>query len=250
MKKLLASILVLGFIFTGCSKSDDVLVLGTNAEYPPFEYIAPNEEGVIGKYDGLDMQIAKAIGKELGKEVVIEDMPFDSLIVALTGGKVDAIISAMTITDERKENVDFTSPYFTSEQYILVAKDDTTITSGEDLAGKSIGVQMGTTGDFIATDNIENSDVRRYNRPVDAVLDLKNGKIDAVLTDSGVAGLYAEEYSDSVNLITDTSTFEVEEYGIGVAKGDTELLEALDVAVKRLVDEGKITEWYMEYNAE
>lgn len=224
------------------------LLIGTNAEFPPFEFIADNESGVLGKYDGIDMAIAKKIGEKVGKEVVIMDMPFDSLALAYSSNKIDLIIAAMTITEEKKESLDFSIPYYSSKQYIAVAIDNTEITSDADLAGKKIGVQTGTTGDFIATDDIENSEVYRYPRPFDAFNGLMNGDIDAVVVDVPVAELYVNQYADKVKIIEDVAGFPEEEYGIAVEKGNEELLNSVNEVLTEMLEAGEIDDLTVTYS--
>lgn len=251
MKKILSLILVgiLSFSFVGCSqkKDDDVIVVGTSAGFPPFEFIADNESGVLGRYDGIDMAIAKEIGDSLGKEIVVKDMPFDSLTLSYQNGDIDMIIAAMTITDERQRNMDFSIPYYSSKQYIAVNSDNTDINSSSDLDGKRIGVQTGTTGDFIATDDVANSEVARYQTPFNAFNGLMNGDVDAVIVDVPVAELYVNQYPDKLKIITDTSGFPEEQYGIAVEKGNTELLNAVNDILTDMIESGELDEIVVKY---
>ena len=140
--------------------ADGVLTVGTNPEFPPFEYL-----GDDGTPDGFDMALIKAIGEKLGVEVKIESYDFDSLVESI-GTKIDIAIAGMTIKEERLEKVDFSDPYYQAIQYVIVPKGSE-IKSADDLKGKSFGCQSGTTGDFIIQD-IEGADNHRYNRGVDA----------------------------------------------------------------------------------
>ena len=149
--------------------ADGVLTVGTNAEFPPFEYVDDN-----GEADGFDMALCKAIGEKLGVEVKIENMEFASLVSSI-GSKIDIAAAGMTVTDERKESVDFSNPYYEAVQYVIVSADSD-IATADDLKDKTIGVQLGTTGDFIAEEYTSN--VAQYNKAVDAVNDLVNGKVD------------------------------------------------------------------------
>ena len=140
---------------TGCGKKEE-LVMATNAEFPPYEY--HDGDAIVG----IDAEIAQAIADEMGRTLVIEDMQFDSIIAAVTSGKADMGIAGMTITEDRLQSVDFSTPYATASQVIIV-KDDSPITSPDDLTGKTIGVQLGTTGDIYAED-IENATIEKYNK--------------------------------------------------------------------------------------
>ena len=222
--------------------SDGVLTVGTNAEFPPFEYV-----GDDGQPDGFDMALIKAIGEELNVEVVIENMEFDSLVSSI-GSKTDVAIAGMTVTEERKQSVDFSEAYYNAVQHVLVPSDST-IASYEDLEGKTIGCQLGTTGDFII-EEIEGATDQQYNKAVDAVNDLVNGRLDAVIVDSNPAGVFASNYPDQIkDLNGEDFGFDIEEYAIALPKGDTALKEAIDVAITNLKENGtfdKLVDEYMQ----
>ena len=221
--------------------SDGVLTVGTNAEFPPFEYV-----GDDGKPDGFDIALIKAVGEELGVEVVIENMDFDSLVSAI-GSKNDVAIAGMTVTDERKQSVDFSESYFDAVQHVLVPADSD-ISSYDDLVGKKIGVQLGTTGDFLVED-IEGATAQQYNKHVDAVNDLLNGRVDAVIVDSNPASVFAENFDGKIKDLDGADFgFEVENYAIALPKGDSELKDAIDKALKKLKENGtydKLVEKYI-----
>ena len=143
------------------STTTETLVMATNAEFPPYEYW----EGE--KVVGIDAEIAEAIAEELGMELKIEDMAFDSIITAVTSGKADIGAAGMTVTEDRLENVNFSDTYATATQVVIVT-EDSDITSPDDLVGKKVGVQLGTTGDIYAED-IEDATIERYNKGFDAV---------------------------------------------------------------------------------
>ena len=222
--------------------SDGVLTVGTNAEFPPFEYV-----GDDGQPDGFDMALIKAVGDELGVEVVVENMEFDSLVSSI-GSKTDVAIAGMTVTEERKQSVDFSEPYYNAVQHVLVPKDSP-IAAYDDLIGKTIGVQLGTTGDFIV-EEIEGATDQQYNKAVDAVNDLVNGRLDAVIVDSNPAGVFASKYPDQIkDLNGEDFGFGIEEYAIALPKGDTALKEAIDVAITNMKEDGtfdKLVDEYME----
>ena len=169
------------------------LTVGTNAEFPPFEYI-----GNDGEPEGFDMAVIKAIGKAEGFNVKITNMEFKSLVASLATGSLDAVIAGMTDTPDRRQSVDFSDSYYTATQCIVVKKDST-ITKLADLNGKKIGVQLGTSGDTLVSDYEEDGSgtvVERYNKGNDAILALKQGKIDAVVIDVQPAQSFVKTNSE------------------------------------------------------
>lgn len=221
--------------------ADGVLTVGTNAEFPPFEYVDDN-----GEPDGFDVALIKAIGEKLGVEVVVENMEFDSLVAAI-GSKIDVAIAGMTVTDERKESVDFSDAYYDAVQYVIVP-DGSDIASAADLAGKAIGVQMGTTGDFIATDDVEGSEVSRYNKGVDAVNDLINGRVDCVIIDKNPALVFESTFEGQVKAIPrEQFEFGVEEYAIAIPRGDAALLSQVNKALEEIKADGTFDELVKQY---
>lgn len=205
------------------------LVVGTSPDFPPFEYI--DEKGNIV---GFDIDLIRLLAKKAGyDDIKIVSMDFDSLIPALTQGKIDVIASGMSITEERMKVVDFTNPYWEADQAIIVRKDSSLKPSSlEDLNGKAVGVQTGTTGaDYVkkyAGEHGLNIDVREYPTFVLAVQDLVNGRIDAVVVDSPVAEMLQQKYPVVISTIIKTG----EQYGFAVRKGDTVLLQALNNALR------------------
>ncbi|NLY43919.1 MAG: basic amino acid ABC transporter substrate-binding protein [Clostridiaceae bacterium] len=238
--------MVLAITFVGCGKintmsrikKNNKVVMGTNAEFPPFEY--RNDKGEV---DGFDPAMAKEIAKELGVELVIEDMAFDSLLNALSSGKIDFVAAGMSVTPERLENCDFSESYYTASQMIIVRKDNTEIKGRDDLKGKKLGVQEGTTGDLEASE-IENAEVNRFKKAIDAVLDLKNGKIDAVILDASPAKVFVEKNDDLMILDEELTN---EEYAIAVRKGDKEFLEVINKVIRDLKASGKYDELVKQY---
>ncbi len=221
--------------------SDGVLTVGTNAEFPPFEYV-----GDDGEPDGFDVALIKAIGEKLGVEVRVENMEFEALVAAI-GNKIDVAIAGMTITEERQKVVDFSDPYYDALQYVIVP-EGSAIASMDDLAGKNIGVQLGTTGDFIASDDVEGANVSQYNKGVDAVNDLINGKVDCVIIDKNPAQVFAEKFEGQVTAVDGAQFgFEVEKYAIAIPKGDTALADQINAALKELKDDGTFDELVSQY---
>lgn len=224
------------------SASDGELIVGTNAEFPPFEYV-----GDDGNPDGFDIALINAVGEKIGKKVTVENMEFDSLIASI-GNKIDCAIAGMTITDERKQTVDFSDPYYEAVQYVLVPAGSD-IKTADDLKNKKIGVQLGTTGDFDAED-IEGATPSQYDKAVDAVNDLVNGRVDCVIIDKNPALVFQSKFSDKLTALDGSDFgFEPEEYAIAVPKGDTQLLDSINQALKDLKADGtfdKLVQQYIE----
>lgn len=229
------------------STDGDKLVMGTNAAFEPFEFTTTN--GLVGEFDGIDVAIAVELADSLGKELDIQDMEFDGLLASVQTGKIDMAVAGMTVKPERLESVDFSIPYYTASQVMVVGSDNTDITSAEDLKnGKKVGVVLGYTGDSIVTDDlqIDEANITRANRGVDIVQDVKNGKLDAVVIDSYTGKALAEK--NGLKVVEDAEAFESEEYAIAVQKGNTELLEAINAKLQEMLDSGKIAEIAEKYN--
>ncbi len=237
---LLAAVCALSLAACGGSSEEteekDTLVMATNAEFPPYEYYEGEE--IVG----IDAEIAAAVAGELGMELKIEDMAFDSIIAAVTSGKADIGAAGMTVTPEREESVSFTDTYARATQVIIV-KEGSEVASPDDLVGKTVGVQLGTTGDIYAED-IENATVERYNKGFEAVQALTQDKIDAVVID----GEPAKEFvADAEGLKILDEAFTEEEYAIAVAKDNEELLNQINDALATLKESGKLDEIVAKY---
>ncbi len=234
MKKVLKVALALMLVLmisaplVGCGSK--TLKMGTNAAFPPFEYKEASG------FAGIDVELAEAIGKKLGKEVEIVDMEFDSLIPAVNSGKVDFVAAGMTVTPDREKQVDFTTDYYKATQVIIVQKDNTEIATKDDLKGKAIGAQKGTTGESLANE-IEGANVSGYTTGLEAVMDLKNGKIDAVVLDADPAKSF-EAQNDDIKVIE--GQFEDEFYAIALKKGNTELLNQINEALDEIISSGEL----------
>ena len=238
MKKFLclaAGLLMIASL-AACTSKKDELVMATNAEFPPYEF----HEG--DKIVGIDVEICQAIADELGKELVIEDMAFDSVITSVYTGKADLGAAGLTITEDRLKNINFSDPYATAAQVIII-KDDSAIASPDDLVGKTIGVQLGTTGDIYAED-IEDATLERYNKGFEAVQALLQGKIDAVIIDNEPAKVYVSQ-NDGLKIVDEAFTYE--EYAIAIAKDNDKLLNDVNAAIKKLKDSGKLDEIVAKY---
>ena len=220
----------------GAEAAGGTLVMATNAEFPPYEYY---EDGDIV---GIDVEIAKAIAAKLGMELQIEDMAFDAIIPAVTSGKADFGAAGMTVTEERQRSVEFTDTYANSNQ-VAIVKEDSDITGSDALAGKIIGVQLGTTGDALATE-IKDATVERYNKGLEAVQSLTQGKIDAVVIDQATAEAFVKK-TEGIKILEEKMS--EEEYAIAIKKGNMELVEKMNEAIKELKEEGKIDKIVAKY---
>lgn len=250
MKKFLAvmmaAVLCLA-AFTACgneSGSDrEVLVVGTNAEFPPFEYL-----GDDGEPDGFDIALIKAIADKMDMDVEISNMEFGSLVGAV-GTKIDVAIAGMTVDEERKQSVDFSDTYYEAVQYVIVPAGST-IATAADLQNKKLGVQMGTTGMFIAEDiaaAAPDTEVKNYNKGVDAVNDLVNGRLDAVIIDKNPAEVFAAQYTGKVVALDGAAfEFEPEYYAIALPKG-SDMVEKVNKALAELIADGTFDELVGQY---
>lgn len=209
--------------------SGGVLVMATNAEFPPYEFY----EG--GEIVGIDVEIAKAIAEEMGMDFEVEDMAFDSIIPAVQSGKADFGAAGMTVDEKRLQSVDFSDSYATATQVIIV-REDSDIATPDDLNGKTIGVQLGTTGDIYAGD-IPDATVERYNKGFEAVQALMQNKIDAVVIDGEPAKVFVSQ-NEGLKILDEALT--TEEYAICVKKGNTELVEGINAAIANLKESGEL----------
>lgn len=256
MKKLLKIIpvfalaAVLCFTFTACGSSDSasddgtvttveegVLHMSTNAAFPPYEMTDDN-----GGYEGIDIEIAQAIADKLGLELVVDDMDFSSVITSVQGGKSDIAMAGLTVTDERKENVDFTDSYAEGIQVVIVP-EDSDIQTVDDLANdKMIGTQEATTGYIYCSDTPENGGygedhVIAYTNGATAIQALLAGKVDAVVIDNNPAKEFVAANEGLKILDTEYIT---EQYAIGVSKDNPALLEAVNNALAELISDGTV----------
>ena len=244
MKKIVSLILAAAMLLA-CSvcfaEGETVMHVGTNPEFAPFEYVDDN-----GEIAGIDVDIMNEIGKDLGVTIEMQAMEFDALVPSLASGKLDATIAGMSITDERKQSVLFSDPYFTSTQ-VVILPEGSEIATIDDLKGKKIGVQLGTTGDIYVTENIEGAEVSRYNKGMDAALDVLNGRLDAVVIDTLPAKQFVASLTGLVvhdEILTDV---EVEPYGIAVQLGQEELIEKINASLKRMQEDGTFDAILLKY---
>ncbi len=224
---------------TGCRPTSDKLVVGTSADYEPFEYIDED-----GNYAGFDIELMEEIGRRMNLEIEWQDIAFDGLIGSLQTGKIDAIIAAMSATPERQQQVDFTQPYFIGADAIILAEDsDIVINRNEDMAGYRVGVQTGTIQETWIEDNIE-VELFRYERAEQAIMDLQSGRIDIVAMDYYAATSFVNRGGLTVALRTQ---FAGQHMAIAVQKGNTELRDQLDSMIDELQAEGFVDQLALKY---
>lgn len=207
------------------------LIMSTNAAFPPYEMTTDS-----GEFEGIDIETAQAIADKLGLELQIDDMDFDAALLAVQQGKADMVMAGVTVTDERQNVMDFTDSYATGIQSIIV-KEDSDIASVDDLAGKKIGTQRGTTGYLYCSDDFGDENVVAYDNGLTAVQMLNNGQVDCVVIDNAPAKEFIAA-NPGLKLL-DTAYVE-ESYAIGVGKGNTELKDAINTALKELKADGTL----------
>jgi polar amino acid transport system substrate-binding protein len=233
---------------SGCGDSDDEtsgsggggaqeLSVGSDIPYPPFE------QGKAPNYTGYDVELLEAVAENIGRKAVFQDTSFDTIFLDLARGKFDAVASAATITDEREKTVDFTNPYYLSEQAILV-EEGGEIDSVEKLSGATVGVQQGTTGQEFVEEEGDASEVRPFPQGPDAVNALKTGTVDAVVIDIPVAE-NAVAASDGIEISAAIPTDE--QYGFVVAQDEEELLEELNKGLEEAKDDGTFARIYKKW---
>lgn len=242
---IIVGVLILSFGLVGCGNQSastaKVLKVGSEASFAPFEF---QDEG-SKEYAGFDMDLIRAIGKQMGYEVQIQNMGFDGLIPGLESGTVDVIISAMTITEERSQKISFSKPYYKSGLTVVVKNDNNTIKSFADLDGKKIAVQIGTTGADEAK-KAKNAQIREFNSAPESFLELKAGGVDAVVNDKPVNDYYiAKAGGKDAKEIGEPLT--AEDYGIGIAKKNTELTAKVDKALDELKQNGEYDKIYLKW---
>lgn len=239
---LAVTTLMLTLAACGKTKEEKKIVFGTNAEFPPFEFVA--SKGVIGEFDGIDMVIADLIAKDNGMTAEISNMEFDSLLIALANGQVDAVIAGMTVDPERAEAVDFSVPYYQATQ-VMIVKEDSDIKKASDMEGKKIAVIQGYTGEMCVSD-MEYA-YTSFKKGTDAIMELVNGKADVVVIDSATASKYVAD-NKGLKIVEDAEAFGNEEYAIAVQKGNKELLDMINASLQELLDSGKIAELGDQYS--
>lgn len=217
------------------------LNVGCTADFAPFEF-----QDVSGKeYSGFDMDLIRAVGKEMGREVKIQNISFDGLVPALDAGNVDVVISGMTITEERKQKVAFSKPYYQSGLTVVVKKDNNAIQGFKDLEGKSVAVQIGTTGANEAR-KIKDAKVKEFNSSADTFIELRAGGVDAVVNDRPVNDYYLVQSGDQgAKVLKEVLT--AEDYGIAVHKKNEALVKEIDAALDKVRASGEYDKIYEKW---
>ncbi len=243
MKKFIKIILLfsLSIILFGCGKKDDTLVMVTEAGFEPYEYIVGNNEIV-----GVDVDIAREIAKEAGKKLEVKNVFFDSIINELNSGKADFAAAGMSVTEERKKEVDFSLEYITSKQVIVVNKNNNSIKTKDDLNNKTISVQGGTVGETYVSKNFKNAKVVIQKKFLSAAEDVKTNKSDCIVMDELPA---KELVSKNPTLTILDIELVTDKYAIAVKKGNTELLNTINKVLDRLMKEGKIEEYVINHTS-
>lgn len=207
------------------------LTMSTNAAFPPYEMTTDS-----GELEGIDIDVAAAVAEKLGLELQVDDMDFDAALLAAQNGKSDMVMAGVTVTDERLKVMDFSDTYAEGIQSIIVP-EDSDIATADDLSGKTIGTQRGTTGYLYCTDDFGEENVIAYDDGLTAVQALNNGQVDAVVIDNAPAQEFVA--ANPGLKILDTA-YAQEDYAIGVAKGNTQLLDAINGALEELQDDGTL----------
>ena len=244
---LLAMLLVASLAACG-SKTDDnngkdnTLVLGTSADYAPFEFMYKGEDGTM-QYGGIDVSVGQYIAENMGKELKVENMAFDYLLPALVKGDFDIVISAMEVDEKRLQSADFSDPYYTDlpPAILVKASNAASYKTLADFAGKSVAAQTGTTKLDIVNDQLTGANAVPLQLVTDMVNELVNGKVDAVVVDGAVAKQYAETNKDLVIADASSELGAAQPYCVAVAKGDPKgLLPAINAAIAKMNEENKL----------
>jgi lysine-arginine-ornithine-binding protein len=240
---LFALVVTLTACATPAASPSQPLVMGTESTFPPYEF--RNEKNEIV---GFDVDLANAIAKKLNRELKIEDMAFDSLIPALLSKKIDMVVAGMTITEARKEKVNFSDPYYETGLVWVVRADDDSIKTADDLKGKTLSTQTGTTSDIQAS-KIEGVNMKRFQQFTDALLEVSAGRADACIVNEPTAIDYTMKNKDvKIGGKLQFEGTERQYNGIALRKEDTQLLDGINKALKELKDSGEydklVTQWF------
>ena len=251
MKKILSVAMILTLVLsvaaTAAFAADDVLILGTSADYPPFEFMYLNDDNDM-VYGGIDIAAAGYIAEQMGRELVVENMSFDYLLVALSKGDYDIVMAAIEDTPERENAADFSAPYYTDMPAMIVvrAAEAEQYKTLDDFSGKSVGAQTATTKEDIVRDQMDGAELVSIQNVNDLVNQLVYNKIDAVVMDGAVALSFVEANSDLVVAEASSELGEAEPYCVAVAKGDPKgLLPAINDAIAKMLEEN-VMEGFIE----
>lgn len=236
MKKVIILIMLL-ITLGGCNKKSNELVMVTEAGFAPYEYY---ENGEIV---GVDVDIAREIAKYLGKELVVKDIAFDSIINEVKTGKADFGAAGISYSDDRAKNVDFSINYSVSKQVVIV-KNDSNIKNINEISNKKIAVQLGSIADTYVTENYKDANIVRQKKYLAAIEDLKTGKVDCVVMDELPASEIVAS-NDGIKILSGALTND--SYGMIVKKGNKELLDVINKVLENLKSEGKIDEYIINH---
>ncbi|TVQ38102.1 MAG: basic amino acid ABC transporter substrate-binding protein [Spirochaetaceae bacterium] len=237
---LLSLCLITGALFAagqGEESTADRIVVATDATWPPMQFIDENRELV-----GFDIDLMRLIAEKGGFEVEFQNTAWDGIFAGLATREYDAVISSVTITEERRQTMDFSIPYINAGQVLIVRQNQSGVTTLNDLRGRSVGAQIGTTGSF-EVQAVAGVELRTYDELGLAIEDLANGRIDGVVADTPIAADYVlqnENYRDRLQIVGEPFTEEF--YGVAVRKGNTEVLERINAGLQAVLDSGRIAE--------
>lgn len=248
MKKIIGFVMaaIMGISMTACgskSSSEDTLIVGTEAAFAPYEYIAGNE--IVG----IDMDIAQAIAEAMGKKLEIKNMDFDGALLAVQQGKVDFVAAGVSVTEAREKNMDFSDYYVDSTDVIVVNAASPAVSGAGELNGKVIGVQQGNVADLWCSDkeNVEAKEIKRYTAFAQAAQDLLNQKIDCIVMDQVPAKELVEATEGLAVLEGEKNVLFSDQYAIAVKKGNQQLLEEINTVLADLKESGKMDEIFTKY---
>ena len=247
---LLALVMVLSLAACGSTSSESkTLVMATSADYPPYEFIILNDKNEQ-QYVGIDISVSEKIAADMGKELQVVNMDFDSLMAGLQKGDADMVLAAIEVTEERLEAADFSDPYYTDLPPMILVKADKAgeYTSIESFSGKSVGAQTGTTKADLVTSDMPGANLVGLTSVNDLVNQLVYDKVDAIVVDGAVAQQYAKSNSDLI--VADVSLGEAYPYCVAVQKGDPKgLLPSINETIAKLVADGTIEQYIADAEA-
>lgn len=260
-RTLLAGLLLSVFAVAGCGKKAETVpdaasapaasaevreyVVGSDASYAPFEFQNDKKEVV-----GFDIEVLNAVAAKGGFKVKVINTPWEGIFAGLNQGDRDLLASAITITDERKQSMDFSEPYFEARQLIAVAKGVTDVKTFQDLKNKKVAVQTGTTGDEVVQKLLgkTNPNIKRFENMPLALKELETGGVDAAVGDNGVVINYVKNNpQNGISSVEDTKSFAPEYYGFPVKKGNKELLDKVNAGIKAIKADGTYEQIYNKY---
>jgi polar amino acid transport system substrate-binding protein len=237
---VLVILILAALLVAGCASKSDKITVVMDATWPPFEFV----DEATKELAGFDVELMKAIAEKEGMEIEFQNVGFDSLLAGLSKCQYDAAISAITITEERKETIAFSDPYFAAGQIVTVRIDNTDITGKDSLVGKVVGAQLGTTG-AIELENMEGVTLKTYDDISLVYQDVMNGQIDAAVADNPLAIEYVGKNPDRLKTVGDVFTDEY--YGIAVCKTKPELVEKFNRGLKALMDDGTVDQMAIKW---